>query len=195
MRKTRLAGMLAVTGALAGLLALLATPSPVTASVVTVAATATPSQNLTRDWCIKSGTGELRNLWLTGPRGTCPAPYWGPVKLGDGAAGPAGPAGPPGAAGDNSVVIKTATTVFDATHSGVRTVTVSGMPAYVAGAPEVNGHFSTTLPDGVTVNVAKVNPVAGHTTRDFTVEIAGGPLKAPDTVTVTVWALAVVLPS
>jgi len=63
--------------------------------VAVVSTTTAPSTPvLKRDWCIKSGTGELRNLWLTGPKDTCPAPFWGPVKLGE--QGPSGPAGPKG---------------------------------------------------------------------------------------------------
>jgi len=57
-------------------------------------ATAAPAGKVTastvlgnsRGWCVRSGTGELRNLWLD-PNGKCPAPFWGPTTLG-GSSGP-----------------------------------------------------------------------------------------------------------
>lgn len=52
-----------------------------------------------RGWCVRSGTGELRNLWLVEDTKRCPDPYWGPVSMGGakGDTGATGARGPRGA--------------------------------------------------------------------------------------------------
>jgi hypothetical protein len=57
-----------------------ATPSP-----NTTPRTPVPGEELTRKrgLCIRTGTGELRSLWLVAATGKCPSPYWGPVRLSD----------------------------------------------------------------------------------------------------------------
>lgn len=182
--------------ALAAVLSLLGLTGAVAAHAATSAAAPRAALSSTeRGWCVRSGTGELRNLWLEATTHRCPDPYWGPTNLGSGTRGPAGPAGPAGPKGDpgnNSVLIKTATVTLDATHI-TRNFTVSGMPAYVHGAPETVGSFTSTLPSGITVSTTPTAPTAGSTSRDFAAT-ASAPLTGSQTVTVTAWALAVKLP-
>lgn len=68
---------------------------------VAQAGTASPVLSTTeRGWCVRNQTGELRSLWLVEDTHLCPAPFWGPVSLGErGPAGPVGPQGPVGPAG------------------------------------------------------------------------------------------------
>lgn len=148
-----------------------------------------------RGTCVKNQTGEYRDLWLT-TDGKCPTGWWGP-KTFAGAPGPQGPKGDkgePGVAGDNAVVIKTATVTLTAAAQ-TATVPVAGLPAFVKGSPEVSGSVQGAAPGDVSVKFEPIAPAAGDTERRFTAEVVGPNLTGNETATATVWVLAVKLPA
>lgn len=126
----------------------------------------------TRGFCVKVGTGEIRNLWLTAA-GKCPVysptdAYWGPITFGAGATGPQGPQGPKGDPGDSSLVSQKAT-VHLTSASVAQTVTVAGLPAFVTGLPEIATNNYAARPLGSNFTIAALPVAAGDIVRKFSI--------------------------
>lgn len=133
-----------------------------------------------RGWCVKSGTGELRNLWFDPNTGKCPSPYWGPVSLGNGAAGPQGPKGDPG---DSRLVITSgsASTAAGAAGNGTVIVSVPGMPGFSATQArrvfvDLNSEMNA---EGVMMEVGRPTANPGATSWNFPVTVAGQTAATP----------------
>jgi hypothetical protein len=147
-----------------------------TPSVSATAAATTTSAPAARGWCVRSGTGELRNLWFDPTTGKCPSPYWGPVALGGGAPGPqgpAGPAGPQGPAGDSVAKVVAKSVTLNASSPATQTVVLAGLPAKSSSVVELTVTNAGEAPAGTTVTVTPVTPAAGSTERSFTVAVSG----------------------
>lgn len=147
----------------------------------------------TRGWCIKSGSGELRNLWLTAD-GKCPTysptnSYWGPVSLGGGAPGPAGPQGPKGDSGDSAIKVVSKTVVLNSSSPATQTVVLEGLPAKVSGLLEVDVNSAGSAPAGTTVSVAPLGTATGSTQRQFTVGVSGFAGSATFTLSIKVLSI------
>lgn len=148
-----------------------------------------------RGTCVRNGTGEYRDLWLT-TDGKCPTGWWGPKRFGgtSGPQGPQGPKGDKGDPGDNAVVIKFVSVVLTAA-APTKTVTVTGLPGYIAGAPEASGAVQGAAPADVSVKATAIAPTTGATTRSFTASVIGPNLTGDQTATATLWVIAVKLPA
>lgn len=172
-----------------------AAPATVAAPVAALPA-AVPAITLSttnRGWCVKVGTGELRNLWFDAATNRCPVfsptnAYWGPVALGGGApgpAGPAGPAGPRGPAGPSNLVITTARITISAgtAGNGAHVVSVAGLPPFSATQASFRRLLvdlnAEALPVGVTASVGAPTAAAGATTWNFPVTTAGAAVATP----------------
>lgn len=163
--------LLAVLGFVA-----MTSPAQAKAPVAAVAAaTTTPAP--ARGYCIKVGTGEFRNLWLT-PEGKCPIytpktdEYWGPVSLG-GTVGPKGDKGDKGDPGDSKVSVVHKVVTLTSASASPQVVVVSGVPAFNVANAEGNWNNAGSSPLGSTVTVTPVKPAAGDVTRSFTVTQTG----------------------
>jgi len=202
MSKTRIGLALAAVAALvATLLGVGLGAANATAPAVAAAAATTTAAPAARGWCVRSGTGELRNLWFDPSTGKCPVPFWGPVALGGGAAGPAGPAGPKGDPGDGATRF-ISKTVDVAANAGLANVVLTQPKGSILIAAGVSPHGAGTSADaavgfpasGLTgsgsVRLASAAAVAtGDTPRTFTV--TGG--TAADKV--TVWLAVALAPA
>jgi hypothetical protein len=121
-----------------------------------------------RVWCIDanglphylpSPCSEYKGMW-----------YFGTSLGGSGTQGPAGPRGPAGPAGkdgDNALVVKHATVTLTSSSPSRTSVTVKGLPAYLASSGQIIGSNVDGAPAGVKVEVNSPNPSAGSRTRVF----------------------------
>lgn len=150
------------------------------AGLVPVAAQAVGGRSI----CVTNGTGVMRYL------PACPADSWRAAIAGvSGPAGPQGPQGPKGDPGDNALVIRHATLTLTASTPASTSVTVTGLPAYLASAGQAYGSNADGAPAGVIFTVNAPAPSVGSTTRTFT--LSGVSVAAGKTFTLDVWVAAV----
>ena len=194
---------------LAGSVGLAVTASAETTSTSTSTSTTTSTSTSTstspaatptaRCWCVRSGNGELRNLWFDPATGKCPAPYWGPVALGSGApgpqgptgaTGPTGPTGPKGDSGDNAVKVVRKQGTLAASSPATQVVTLAGLPTKASGVVEFEVNNIAQRPQGTTVTVTAIEPSSTSTERSFTVAASGFTGSTTFTLNVSVVTIA-----
>lgn len=134
-----------------------------------------------RSICVTNGTGVMRYL------PACPAGSWRASIAGT--PGPAGPQGPQGPKGDNAIVIRHATLTLTESTPSSTSVTVTGLPAYLASAGQVYGSNADGAPAGVVFTLNTPPPSAGSTTRTF--NLTGVNVAASKTFVLDVWVAAV----
>jgi len=199
MKKT-----LAILGAIAALVGGSAT---IASAVNTPTPTPEVLSTTNRDWCIETGTGAPKSLWLVAATNKCPKGYWGPTTLssgtGTGVVGPAGPVGPagkdgkdgaPGKDGASGFVITSGKTTVS--KDGVYEIRVKGLPKITAQqllrsveAVDVDVLRRDVNGDPFVTTVIKGAPVQDGTDWIYTLDVAG--IKgASETIKVDVIAVA-----
>jgi hypothetical protein len=186
------AGTLAALVLTGGIAAAQAAPAP-SAAPAAVSAVPTHTGNIV---CAKNNTRELTIFDKTCPSGTH---FWAQVPVQDvaglagvGVPGPAGPAGPKGDPGTTSVVVKSGTAVLaptDDTPAEAKTITLTGLPAFEAGAVEAQADNGAALAGTADLVVVPVAPASGSTERSFKVYVTGLVGAASFTAKVTVIAV------
>lgn len=115
----------------------------------------------------------VKVFWTAGR--ICPAGHYGIADAfgGGGVAGPQGPKGDKGEPGDTNVVSKKASVTLTSA-SAAQTVTVTGLPAFTTGLPEIAANNLDARPVGSTVVVTALPVAAGDTVRKFSVSAPVG---------------------
>lgn len=116
----------------------------------------------------KDPNHNVKVFWTAGR--VCPAGHYGIADAfgGGGAVGPQGPKGDKGEPGDTNVVSRKASVTLTSA-SAAQTLTVTGLPAFTTGLPEIAADNLAARPIGSDIKVEALPVAAGDTVRKFSV--------------------------
>jgi hypothetical protein len=113
----------------------------------------------------------VKVFWTPGR--VCPSGHYGIADAFSGTPGPKGDKGDKGDAGDSNVVSRKASVTLTSA-SVAQTVTVSGLPAFSTGMPEIATNNLDARPIGSSVVVTALPVAAGDVVRKFSVSAPSG---------------------